>query len=143
RIKASEVDGSGAQGLFIHIKQGRSNRLCGLLLKQGVGIKDAWITPPMSAADVKKYYDDAFDESVTLRDVDQDFLVLITNHFLATTVADGGMPDLHLLEIQELAGLHFVPEYLDIDDIINDLSVQITPFTQETVVASFKRSRSW
>jgi len=143
RIKASEVDGSGAQGLFIHVKQGRSNRLCGLLFKQGVGIKDAWITPPMTAADVKKYYDDAFDESVTLRDVDQDYLELITNHFLATTTADGSMPDLHLLEIQELAGLHFLPEFLDVDDIINELGVQITPFTQETVIASFKRSRSW
>lgn len=143
RIKASEVDGSGAQGLFVHVKQKRSNRLCGLLFKQGVGIKDAWITPPMTAADVKKYYDEAFDESVTLRDVDQDYLVMITNHFLAITTMQHTMPDLHLLEIQELTGIHFLPELLDIDNIINELSVQIMPFTQETVISSFKRSKTW
>ncbi|MDP1604567.1 MAG: hypothetical protein Q8M03_15020 [Legionella sp.] len=143
QIKASEVDGSGAQGLFIHIKQGRNNRLCGLLYKFGLGIKDAWVTPPMSVADVKKYYNDAFDESVTLREVDTEYLVLITEHFLAITIKQGSMPDLHLLEMQELMGIHFAPNPLDINATIQSLSIQITPFTQETMELSFKRSKSW
>jgi hypothetical protein len=143
QIKASEVDGSGAQGLFIHIKQGKNNRLCGLLFKFGLGIKDAWITPPMSRADVKKYYNDAFDESVTLREVDSDYLVLMTEHFLAMTIKQGSMPDLHLLEMQELMGIHFAPNPIDIDATIADLSIQITPFTPDTMQLSFKRSKSW
>lgn len=143
RIKASEVDGSGAQGVFIHVRQGRRNLLCGLLFKQGLGIKDAWLTPPMTLAEIKSYYDDAFDESVTLRDVDQDYLVLVTNHFLATTTDQGGMPDLHVLEIQELTGIHFLPQKLSVADTIAELGVQITPFTEDVIQNSFKRSKSW
>ncbi|MGQ3891613.1 hypothetical protein [Legionella sp. CNM-4043-24] len=143
QIKATEVDGTGAQGLFIHVRQGRRNRLCGLLFKEGVGIKDAWITPVMTAAEAKAYYQEAFDETVTVRNVDEDYLTLITNHFLDVTIAQQTMPDLHLLEIQEMTGIHFVPERMDVDSIINELSVQIVPFTQEIVAASFKRSLAW
>lgn len=143
RIKASEVDGSGAQGLFIHIRQGRNNRVCGLLFKQELGIKDAWITPRMSAKEVDSYYHEAFDEGVTMRVVDEAYLQLMTNHFLALNIEQGGMPDLHLLEIQELTGMHFLPKRIDVANMIEDLSIQISPFTQEMVSSSFKRSKSW
>ncbi|KTD66243.1 hypothetical protein [Legionella spiritensis] len=143
RLKASEVDGSGAQGIFIHVKQRRHNRLCGLLFKQDFGIKDAWMTPAIPAKDIAGYYDEAFDDTVTLRDVDTDYLLLLTNHFLALTLRQGAMPDLHLLEIQELLGLHFYPELMDIPAIMDRLSVQILPFTPEAMQASFKRSNRW
>lgn len=143
QLKASEVDGSGAQGVFLHVKEGRKRRLCGLLFKLGLGIKDAWITPPISASEVKKYYDDAFDDSVTLREVDLDYLMLITGHYLAETISQGSMPDLHLLEMQELMGLHFMPMAIDIDAMIDNLSIQISPFTPDIMQQSFKRSKSW
>lgn len=143
RLKASEVDGSGAQGVFIQVKEGRKNRLCGLLFKLGVGIKDAWVTPPISSSEVKKYYEDAFDDTVTLRDVDISYLMLITGHFLAETISQGGMPDLHLLEMQELMGLHFMPDIIDMAATIESLSIQIAPFTPDVILQSFKRSKSW
>ena len=143
RMKASEVDGSGAQGIFVHLRNNRTHRLCGLLFKQQVGIKDAWVTPLISRKDVSHYYDDAFDDTVMLRDVDLSYLVMMTNHFLAITIEDGGMPDLHLLEIQEELGLHFLPSKLDFNDLIEQLGVQISPFTAETTQASLKRSKSW
>ncbi|WP_412754215.1 hypothetical protein [Legionella donaldsonii] len=143
RIKASEVDGSGAQGLFIHVKKNRKHRLCGLLFKQEFGIKDAWITPEIPAENVAKYYDEAFDDSVTLRTVDSAYLLMMTGHFLALTMQQGGMPDLHLLEMQELLGLHFLANPIDIPLFIEQLSVQITPFTPEAMQSSFIRSKSW
>lgn len=143
RIKASEVDGGGAQGVFIHVRKGRKNRLCGLLFKQELGIKDAWITPEIPAADVAKYYDEAFDDSVTLREIDEEYLLNLTNHFLALTVRQAEMPDLHLLEMQELLGLHFSPQALDISFLIDQLSVQISPFTPDAMHTSFKRSKAW
>ncbi|MFC3909778.1 hypothetical protein ACFORL_11920 [Legionella dresdenensis] len=143
KIKSSEVDGSGAQGIFVQFRKGRKYRLCGLLLKQGLGIKDAWITPEMDSKEIERYYADAFDESVSLRGVNVDYLQLITNHFLAVTVNQGKSPDLHLLEIQEMLGLHFHPELIDIPAIIDNISIQITPFTPELIASSFKRSRSW
>lgn len=143
RIKASEIDGSGAQGIFIHVKKNKLNRLCGLLFKQDLGIKDAWITPEINAKEVTKYYDEAFDDSVTLREVDANYLTMAVGHFLNLTVHQSAMPDLHLLEIQELLGLHFQPKALDIPHMMDDLSVQIIPFTPETMQASLRRSRGW
>lgn len=143
RMKASEVDGSGSQGVFVHLKKNRKNRLCGLLLKQDIGMKDVWITPAITAKDVERYYGEAFDESVTLRSVEMDYLQQITNHFLAVTLEQGGMPDLHLLELQETLGIAFSPQKLDLQKIIDELGVQIIPFTQTAMEASFKRSKSW
>jgi hypothetical protein len=143
RIKASEVDGSGAQGVFIHLQKNRKHRLCGLLYKQYVGIKDAWITPVIARGDVTRYYDDAFDDSVMLRDVDLTYLQMMSNHFLSVTIQQGGMPDLHLLEIQEELGMPFLPQALDVPYLIEQLAVQITPFTDEHMNASLKRSKTW
>jgi len=143
RIQVSEVDGGGAQGVFIHLNERRKNRLCSLLFKQDIGIKDAWITPGLPAADVRRYYDDSFDENVTLRDADVPYLLMMTNHFLAVSLENDEMPDLHLLEIQEALGVHFIPQKIDISDVMNQLGVLVHPFTPETVRASFTRSKAW
>ncbi|QDP71639.1 hypothetical protein FOG18_03135 [Legionella israelensis] len=142
-IKVSEVDGSGSQGVFIHYKKNRKNRLCGLLFSLQTGIKDAWITPDITAADVKRYYHEAFDDTVTLRPVGLDYLKQMCEHFLALTIAKGNIPDLHLLEIQELLGLQFHPKQIDVEDLIEELGIQITPFTPENLENSLKRSKSW
>lgn len=142
-LKASEIDGGGAQGIFIQIKKRGRNRLCGLLFKYHLGIKDAWITPVMSAEDVLHYHDEVFDDSIMLRPVDMTYLTMMTNHFLAVTLGHGGMPDLQLLEIQEELGLQFVPEALDIEDMLRQLGVKISPFTEETIQISLRRSQKW
>ncbi|WP_133127608.1 hypothetical protein [Legionella nagasakiensis] len=142
-IKASEVDGSGAQGIFIHFKKNRKSRLCGLLFKQEVGIKDAWITPVIPAEDVARYYDESFDGSVMLRSVDRPYLELLTNHFLAVTIERGHMPDLHLLEMQEALGLQFIPRKLNVVDVLQQLTIQLSPFTPERMREAFIRSKSW
>jgi hypothetical protein len=142
-IKATEVDGSGSQGLFIHVRQNRKNRLSGLLLNFGIGIKDAWVTPFIPASEVADYYHQAFEENVTLRPVDPTYLQLMVEHFLAVTIEHGNVPDLHFLEIQELLGLRLRPNKLDLDYLFDTLSVEITPFTQEVIVTSLNRSKSW
>ena len=143
RIQASEVDGGGAQGVFIHLNEKRKNRLCSLLFKQEVGIKDAWITPALPVADVRRYYDESFDENITLRDVDLPYLILMANHFLAVTLANGEMPDLHFLEIQEELGVTFTPSRLDIAEVMSQLEILVHPFTPESIEAAFARSKNW
>lgn len=142
-MKATEVDGTGAQGIFIHVRKNRKNRLCGLLLKYDLGIKDSWITPTISAAEVKEYYTQAFDENVTLREIDLDYFQSLAEHFLAVTVEKGDVPYLHFLEIQELLGMYLRPNKLDLDYLFEQLSVQISPFTPEIISESLLRSKSW
>lgn len=142
-IKATEVDGSGSQGVFIHGRKNKKNRLCGLLLKHELGIKDAWITPDIPAAEVADYYSKAFEDSVTLREVDLPYLQTIAEHFLAITVEKGDIPSLHFLEMLEFLGIRFRPNKIDLDYLFEQLSVQIIPFTQEKITESLQRSRSW
>ena len=143
KLKATEVDGSGSQGIFIHARKKRKNRLGGLLLKYGFGIKDSWITPMIPAVEVAEYYHQAFEESVTLREVDMPYFKMMIEHFLAVTIKHGEVPHLHFLEIQEELGIRLRPHQIDLDDLFTHLSIEITPFTQETIDASLKRSKSW
>lgn len=143
KLKATEIDGSGAQGLFIHSRKNRKNRLGGLLLRYDLGIKDTWITPAIPAAEVADYYHQAFEESITLREVDMDYFQMIVEHFLAVTIQHGEVPTLHFLELQEELGIRLRPHLLDLDDLFTHLSVEIIPFTQEIMDESLKRSKSW
>lgn len=142
-IKATEVDGTGSQGIFVHVRKNRKNRLCGLLLKFGLGIKDAWVTPVIPAAEVADYYRQAFEESVTLREVDIYYFQMMIEHFLAVTIERGDIPYLHFLEVQELLGIRLRANKLDIDYLFEQLSVQIIPFTEEVIQQSLLRSKSW
>ena len=143
KIKATEVDGSGSQGLFIHGRRGRKNKICGLLFKYHLGIKDAWSTPFISAKEVTSYYRKAFEESVTLREVHSDYLCLMAEHFLALAIEKDDVPYLHFLEIQEWLGLRLRPNKIDVRSLIAELSVEITPFTPEVIQEALKRSKTW
>lgn len=142
-LKASEIDGGGAQGIFIQLRKKNHDRLSGILFKYDLGIKDAWVTPVMPREDILHYQDEVFDNSIVLRNIDLSYLQQMTNHFLAITLAHGGMPNLQLLEIQEELGLQFVPNRLNVDDTLQQLGVQISPFTEETIQTSLQRSQKW
>ncbi|MCH9690226.1 MAG: hypothetical protein K0U24_02855 [Gammaproteobacteria bacterium] len=143
KMQASEIDGGGAEGVFLQLKAGRSTRLVGMLFKDGFGIKDAWVTPGITVDEVTRYCHDVLNDGVILRRVDLNYICMVTNHFLALTLEKGNMPGLHFLELQEALGVHFTPECLDVPRLIDELSVQIEPFTETVVEASFKRSSRW
>lgn len=140
---ATEVDGTGSQGLFIHYQKRRTIRLCGLLLKNTSGVKDAWITASVTKQDVQEYYHQAFDENVTLRNVDAHYFTTMVNHFLAISIDQGEVPSVQFLEIQELLGLRLRPKKLDILQLLDDLAVQIIPFTEDSITKSLQRSKNW
>lgn len=142
-LDASEVDGSGSQGIFIHLKNKREHRLAGVLVRYNFGIKDAWITPIIPKSDVSRYYHEAFEESVTLRPIDLGYLQMICEHFLAITIEKGEIPDLHLLEIEEHLGLHLKPNKIDVKATMDELAIQISPFTPDTLKESLSRSALW
>ncbi len=143
KIQASEVDGGGAQGLFLQIKDKRLIKLAGLLIKDGIGMKDAWITPGITSEEVTRYCREVLDDGVTLRNVDLNYICRMVNHFLAVTMEKGNVPNLHFLELQEALGVHFLPEPLDVSALMEQLSIQIEPFTQETIDKSLQRSAHW
>lgn len=143
KIQASEVDGGGAQGLFLQFKQNRASRLGGVLLKDGFGIKDAWTTPAVTVKEVSGYCHEVLADGVTLRTVDLAYLNQMINHFLAVLLQRQDVPGVHFLELQELLGAHFYPESLDVADVMTQLSVQIEPFTEAAIESAFQRTKNW
>lgn len=144
QIYATELDGAGSQGLLIHLSSGsRRHKVCGVLYKYGVGIKDVWMTMPLLKKELKAYYRDVFDESVTLREVDLAYLQRFINHFLALQYEKNELPPLHLLELQIALGIEFRPERIEIDALIEELAVEITPFTLEEVEKGIKQTNRW
>ena len=142
-IKASEVDGGGAQGIFIHIKNGRQHRIANLLIKQGIGLKDSWITPIINQSNVREYFSEAFGDNVTIRQVDLAYLKVIVNHFIKLTIDSNNIPSIHMLEIQEELGIQFQPQKIEALQLIKQLAIDITPFTPEALQESLKRSGKW
>ncbi|MCX7115177.1 MAG: hypothetical protein NTW08_04655 [Gammaproteobacteria bacterium] len=140
---ATEVDGAGSQGIMMHIRQKKHHKVCGLLYKQDVGIKDVWVLTMTSTVAVNKYYRDVFDDRVTLRTVDLNYVKLMTNHFLALLRDKQDTPPLYFLEVQMLLGEGFYPELIDPSGMIQELGVPISPFTPEVVAAGLKRTHRW
>jgi len=68
---------------------------------------------------------------------------MMINHFLALTLEQGHMPNVHFLEFQEELGIHFIPKPLDVPQLIEQLAVKIEPFTQRVVEDAFKRTSQW
>jgi hypothetical protein len=143
KLKATEVDGAGSQGIFIHVSQNRQHRMCGLLLKQEAGIKDCWLTNTMRAKDIEAYYHESFDFNVALRNIDLPYLVIMVNHFLAVTIERAEMPNLQFLQLQEVLNIQFKPQKINPQEIIENIAVEIQPFTQDTIKDSTKRSKHW
>jgi len=143
KLQGSEVDGGGAEGLFMQLKVDTKVRLAGLLLKHDLGIKDAWITPKITKTETKKYYQQVLGDGVTLRTIDMPFFMCMANHFLAVTLLQGDMPNLHFLELQEVLGVHFLPEKIDVRGVMNDLSIQIQPFTPAVLEKALVQTQNW
>jgi hypothetical protein len=49
----SERDGAGAQSLFAWIKEGRKHALASIMIKQGHGVRDAWVARSLSRDEVE------------------------------------------------------------------------------------------
>src|SRR5690606_6209953 len=118
-------------------------RIASLLYKQGVGIKDVWITPEVEKEEVAQYFSEAFDENITIRSVDMNYLHLITNHFLSLTLSKGHIPAFHLLEFQEMLGIQFCPKEVNVSETIQQIGIEISPFTEAAIEQSFARSYKW
>lgn len=54
-VVASSIDGSGAQSVFILIKEGRKHAAAALLLKQGIGVRDAWVRSDLSESEAEMF----------------------------------------------------------------------------------------
>jgi hypothetical protein len=144
-VIASGVDGSGAQSVFILVKQGRKHAVASLLLKQGVGVRDAWVRSDLSKSEADMFLY-RVESELDIYDSDLDFARLALGHFLAVNRVSGVMPPFGLVDFVERTGLAAVnPDAVPVEALVAKLADDI-PARQKTAAAvakSIKRSAAW
>ncbi len=125
-IQASNIDGVGAQSIFAIVKDGRKHIIAGLLVKQGVGIQDAWCLRDQTKADVRDFTTEVHARTEAAS-VDLDFVRLLITHHLAVGLEAGKVPPAGLLDVVEVTGIEMChPSALTIDELITVLSKDIS-----------------
>ena len=125
QVIASPFDGSGAQSLFVVGREGRKFAVAALLVKQGIGVRDAWVRRGLSRREL-----DAFLAQVAaqldLWAVTLDHVRMVTKHFLAVGAAGGILPPFGLIDVAEAIGMSDLnPTDWPIEDAVDALFAEV------------------
>ena len=109
-VQASTFDGSGSQAAWASIKSHKRYRAEGLLLKQGIGIREAFSQPEMT----KREHDGLLRQltaAAATVPVDERYLRRAISHFMAVGLEQGTPPPPQLLASNErVGGAWWLPE---------------------------------
>jgi len=120
RLATTGVDGSGAIGVLAHCRNKRKNVLGSLVLKHGVGVRDAWAQEGIT----QKEIDRAFVEAGLIDQftIAPDFLQSAVGHFLAVGHRTGAMPPFGLVRLLEAVGVSSVqPQLLSAASLLDTI----------------------
>ena len=116
----SERDGAGAQSIFASIKQGRKNALVSILIKQGHGVRDAWVAQSLSRAEIEDMLDHIASEMSVHETTAEDAALI-----LSSALADGptgSTAPFGLVQAVALIGLSDVaPRFVSVDDLVESM----------------------
>jgi hypothetical protein len=104
KVRATMPDGTGAQSIGVSLQSGSRRALAMLLLKQGFGIKDAYVIPCASASEQRNILASLVAETNAMA-VSSDYLSSALELALADGLTHGLPPAPGLVEIAELCGL--------------------------------------
>lgn len=143
RVVACEIDGTGTQGMVLRFNSQKIPMVAGILFKKNFGIKDIWVSAFDTARTADAQFNSVFNDGLYARHVKLDYVQIMMNHFLYETLSQGQVPDLQLLHLESLLGLHFKPEQLAAPSVIQQMCVQIHPFTPDIIDQALKKSAGW
>lgn len=125
-VFASGIDGAGAQSVFVLAREGRRNAVACFLLKQGVGVRDAWARHGLTRAELGEFLGQV--NEIDLFPTGLDYVRVAAAHALGVNLASGVMPPFALLDAAEVAGLHGLqPEVLPLDAVLGLLAAEADP----------------
>lgn len=145
RILASIPDGAGAQSLAVVARAGGRRGIAMLLLKQGYGVRDAYLIPCSGASEQKRFVA-RIGAEVALHDVTEDFF----RSALATALGEGGEagqpPAPGLIDLVEPCGLQDLrPEPRSLRDMLDiiDPEGEIAGMAPQRLGRLVGRSADW
>lgn len=144
-LLASPIDGAGAQSVFAVLKDGRKHVIAALLVKQGVGVADAWCLRDQSKSDVSRFLENV-DDGLLVLPVTSEFVAMLVRHNLALGLNGGAVPPVGLLDFVEALGLaECRPDELGTGDLLDRLEGDIEPdsLTPEAVARTLELTGLW
>jgi hypothetical protein len=118
----SERDGAGAQSIFASIKEGRTNALVSILIKQGHGVRDAWVARSLSRVEIEDMLNHIASE-MSVHETTAEDTALILSSALADRPTGYTTP-FGLVQAVALIGLADVaPRYVSVDELIASMLV--------------------
>lgn len=144
-IRASAVDGSGAQSVVFASKSGRSGLFAGLLLKSNFGVRDAWCSVDTPRREIASAIAD-LQRDMPAPEVERPYIEVAVQNAIAAGVTQGHPPDAAVLQIAEAVnGADWKDRLLDVAAEAEQLFGEL-PAEQRTAVAvtaSLDRSLGW
>jgi len=141
----SGFDGSGMQGMFVVVKEGRKHAVAGLIGRLGMGVRDAWVRRGASKREAESLVS-AGDQLGGMAPVGLEYVAAAVRHFLAGNAQSGLMPPFGLLAFAECAGLSGLnPETNLLEDLLARLIGETEPecLTLAAVARTLTASADW
>lgn len=124
-VIASSCDGAGAQSFFVVVRQKREHCISGLLVKHGLGIRDAWVRTGLTSAESEMFLDQ-IDLEMGGFDASIDLVQTALSHGLAVNLEVGEPIPFGLLQFIELSGLSTVaPSQVKPTELLDKLLADI------------------
>jgi hypothetical protein len=138
---ASGIDGAGAQSIFVLVREGRRSAIGCMLVKHGIGIRDAWARHGLTRAELDGFL--AQVQGIDLLPTSLDYVRAVVAHALAVNLTSGVMPPFALLDAMETAGLQGIqPEALSADALLGLLESEADPTLSRPEVVADVLARS-
>jgi len=141
-VLTSGIDGAGAQSVFVLAREGRRNATACLLVKHGIGVRDAWARHGLTRAELGEFLGQV--QEIDLLPTSLDYVRIAAAHALAVNLGSGVMPPFAMLDVMETAGLQGIqPEALSADAVLNLLEAEADPALSraEVIAEVLVRSR--
>lgn len=113
----SERDGAGAQSIFAAIKQGRKNALVSILIKQGHGVREAWVASSLRRLEIEDMLDHMASE-MSVHETTAEDTALILSSALADGPPDSTPPFGLVQAIMFIGLLDVAPKFVSVDDLL-------------------------
>jgi hypothetical protein len=144
-VVASGVDGSGAHSIVVVTEEGRKAVVAGLLVKQGFGVRDAWVRRSLTGRELREILARVGSE-IDLAPSSLDYVAVVARRALAINLDTGNLPPFGLLDFAEAVGLADLnPEALTVDTLVANLVAEIDPadLSEAAIAKTLRESDGW
>jgi hypothetical protein len=139
---ASGIDGAGAQSIFVLAREGRQRAIGCLLVKAGVGVRDAWARHRLTRAEMEEFLDQVAG-GMEVFPISLEYVRLAAAHALAVNLASGTLPPFALQDFVETADLQGLqPEALLLERLLAMLEAEADQAALGSTAELLARSRA-